>query len=162
MVQRHRRGMMQFCLQPIWEGLAAHRWNDGQLAAVQKKLAQVDLLADYPRVMHGETLAMMSLFDQMLAFIEGRPSELARRMTLADGGESFWTWLARTFYPVGWLYQDKAWTYRFYQRHANPLIAEGLRNESFEAEDRTITDPIMVTIMLPKLREVFTDGSGDL
>jgi len=34
-------------LQPIWDGLAEHRWGEPQLAAFQKALARFDLLSDH-------------------------------------------------------------------------------------------------------------------
>ena len=29
--------------------------------------------------------------------------------------------LAKTLYPVGWLYLDKVWVYRYFQRRSDPL-----------------------------------------
>lgn len=154
--QRQCRGMAQFCLQPIWEGLAARGWNEEQLALLQNKLAEVDLPAGCRQGLHGDTLGMMSLFDEGLAFVEGRPSEIAQHLQPED---RFGGWVARTFYPVGWFYLDKAWIYRLYQRHSDPFQAAALRNESFNAEAWTITDPIMVIGVLPKLREIFIESS---
>jgi hypothetical protein len=162
-VQRHRRGMLQHCLQPIWEGLAAHGWNNPQLAVLQKKMAELDLLADYRRGVHSETLWMMNLVDQVLAFVTGQPSEFERRHPPNESGERFLAWVARTFYPVGWLYHDKTWIYRFYERHPDPLQAVSLRSQprnEFPAGIRTISDPMLVTFVLPKLREVFGEGSA--
>ena len=158
-VQRHRRGMIQFCLQPVWDGLAAHRWNNGQLATLQKKLAAVDLPAGYHRGVHGDALLYMNLCDQVLALASGRPSELATRM---QPDERVIGWAARTFYPVGWLYQDKTWIYRFYERHADPFQAAAFRNKPWDklkAEDQTATDPMLVILVLPKLRECFEGSS---
>ena len=39
--------ILQIALQPIWEGLAEHRWSDAQLAALDGELAKLDFLADY-------------------------------------------------------------------------------------------------------------------
>ena len=158
----HRWGMMQFCLQPIWEGLTSHRWNDEQLTALQKELAALDLLADYRLALRGETLMMMCLFDQMQAFFEGQPSELSKQQS-TDANDRFWTWVVKTFYPVGWLYQDKVWIYRFYQRHADPLDAAALRNQALDelaAERRTMTDPIAAGVVQPRLRQVFSESSA--
>ena len=43
MVQLH---MVQVALKPIWEGLAERKWSDAQLAAIEQRLAKLDLLAD--------------------------------------------------------------------------------------------------------------------
>jgi hypothetical protein len=148
---------MQFCLQPVWEGLAAHRWNDQQLAALQKQLEGQDWLTDYRRNVPGDTLAMLSLIDQVLAFAEGRSSEFAR-LDPGSEGVGFWGWVVRTLYPVGWLYQDKTQTCRFAQRFADPLVAASFRNEArdkLEAEDRSFTDPMFVVLVLPTLRRIY-------
>lgn len=161
-VQRQRRGMIQFCIQPVWEGLAGHRWNGEQLETLQKTLAEVDLLAGYRRGVHGEALAMMSLCDQGLAFAEGDTSESTRRLASSLSNEPFWFWVARMLYPVGWFYQDKAWIYRFYQCYADPLDAAVLRNQPWEkrkAVSRSITDPMLALLILPKLNETFQEGS---
>jgi hypothetical protein len=160
--QWHRWGMMRFCLQPIWEGVTAHRWNDEQLAALQKELAALDLLADYRLAVRGETRTMMCLCDEIQALCEGRPSELSKRGS-PDLNERFWTWVVKTFYPVGWLYQDKVWLYRFYQRHADPLETAALPNQDSRAraaERRTMTDPIMASVMQPRLLGVFGESAA--
>ena len=39
-----RIAVVSIALQPIWEGLAQHRWTDIQLAALQDALAKMDFL----------------------------------------------------------------------------------------------------------------------
>jgi hypothetical protein len=41
-------------LQPIWEGLADHRWNEAQLAELDAQLSQLDFLKDFQSAMAGE------------------------------------------------------------------------------------------------------------
>ncbi len=157
----------QFYLQPIWEGLAAHRWNDAQLAALQEKLNGVDMSAEYRHCLRGETLAIMNLFDQWLAYIADRPTEFARRVTPLSPKEDdgFVDWVARMvikFYPVGWLYQDKVWIYRFYQRHTDPLITVALRNQpqqKWNAGNPVFADPIMAMFAPLALRGDFQGTS---
>src|ERR1039457_3890868 len=36
----------QLALQPIWEGLAEHKWSDAQLTEIEQRLGKLDLLAD--------------------------------------------------------------------------------------------------------------------
>ncbi len=43
-----------YALQPIYEGLAQHRWTDAQLASLDQSLAARDFLADYQTAMRGE------------------------------------------------------------------------------------------------------------
>ena len=54
-------------LQPIYEGLAQHRWNDAQLAALEQALAAEDFLADYEVALRGErTFAIDSFENQRI------------------------------------------------------------------------------------------------
>lgn len=43
-------------LQPIWEGLQSHSWNENQLAALGSELADIDLLASWKRGCQWERL----------------------------------------------------------------------------------------------------------
>lgn len=49
-----RISIIEVSIQPIWEGLARHRWTDEQLQELQKALAEIQPLDDYPFVMRGE------------------------------------------------------------------------------------------------------------
>jgi len=54
-------------LQPIWEGLAEHKWSDEQLVALDAELGKLDFLADYESVMRGErSFAIASFENQRL------------------------------------------------------------------------------------------------
>lgn len=46
--------MLNIQLQPIWEGLADHRWNEAQLIALDAELEKLDFLAAYHFAMLGE------------------------------------------------------------------------------------------------------------
>jgi hypothetical protein len=60
-----RIAITRVALQPIWEGLAEHKWSDEQLAVLEAELAQMDFLADYEFVMRGErAFAIASLENQ--------------------------------------------------------------------------------------------------
>jgi hypothetical protein len=164
-VQRERRAMIQLCLQPVWEGLAAHRWNGGQLAVLQKKLAAVDMIASYHRGARGQTLAMMISCDQALAFVQGGSSETGRRLVSSQNDDRFWNWVTRMFYPIGWFYQDKTLAYRFYQQYSDPWNAAELRNQTLAqrwAVIRTfLADPMLGPGVLAMLRKTFEESSLD-
>lgn len=49
-----RIAMLNFALQPVWEGLQDHQWSDAQLVALDKELAKLDFLADYEFSMRSE------------------------------------------------------------------------------------------------------------
>jgi hypothetical protein len=49
-----RIAQVDIALQPVYEGLAEHRWSDAQLATLDTELAKLDFLADYKYAMNGE------------------------------------------------------------------------------------------------------------
>jgi hypothetical protein len=49
-----RMAMVFIVIQPIYEGIAQHRWDDAQLADLEATLATRDLLADFRTAMRGE------------------------------------------------------------------------------------------------------------
>jgi hypothetical protein len=50
-------------LQPIWEGLAEHRWSDEQLVALDIELGKLDFLADYEFILRGERAFAIASFE---------------------------------------------------------------------------------------------------
>lgn len=50
-----RLAIFSIAMQPIWEGVAQHRWTDKQLATLDDALAKLDFLQDYEFAMRGET-----------------------------------------------------------------------------------------------------------
>jgi hypothetical protein len=49
-----RIAMLKTTLQPVWEGLAEHRWSDEQLVTLDAELVKLDFLADYELSRRGE------------------------------------------------------------------------------------------------------------
>ncbi len=46
--------MLEMALQPVWEGLAEHRWSESQLIALDAELMKFDLLADCQQAQKSE------------------------------------------------------------------------------------------------------------
>jgi len=61
-----RIAVNETALVPVWEGLADHRWNEGQLAAIEQALARVDFVGDFAQTLRGERAFMNASFDQMI------------------------------------------------------------------------------------------------
>jgi hypothetical protein len=159
-LHRHRLRMLRLCLQPVWEGLVRHRWNEAQLLTLQQRFADVDLLAEFRARARGETLVMMNLADQFQAFLEGRGSAAGRELASVEGDDRFAIGLFRIAYPVGWLYQDKVWMYRFYERRADVSKALDPTNQAqWPSEMRRATDPALLILVVPRLKEVFHEGA---
>jgi len=49
-----RIAMVNIGWQPVWEGLAEHKWSDAELVELERELAGLDFLADYEFAMRGE------------------------------------------------------------------------------------------------------------
>jgi len=58
-----RIAMQAIALQPIYEGLAQHRWNDAQLADLEAALGEKDYLADFQFSMRGERTCAIYTFE---------------------------------------------------------------------------------------------------
>lgn len=65
--------MFNLELQPIWEGLADHKWNEAQLIALDAELGKFDFLAAYQFAMRGERAFGCGIVD----FLQRNRSELA-------------------------------------------------------------------------------------
>jgi len=60
-----RIAMTEINLQPVYEGLAGHRWTDLQLSALDAELANLDFLADFEYSMRGERICHVSILDYL-------------------------------------------------------------------------------------------------
>jgi len=162
-LHRARADMLMLCLQPVWEGLAHHRWNDEQLTILQGHFSREDLLAEFRLAVRGETLVMMNLADQLQAFLDGRQSPAAEQMRSAKGDDLLPVLLFRLFYPTGWLYQDKAWVYRYYERWSSVLEDRGRHiSRGGDAQLLAATDPFLLMFVVPRLRQVFFSSEKTL
>jgi hypothetical protein len=155
-----RAEMLRLCLQPVWEGLAHHRWNEAQLLTLEQRFAKLDLLAEFRVMARGEALVMMNVADQFQAFLDGRSSAWGRELASVEGGDRFWIWLFRVAYPVGWFYQDKVWIYRAYEQRADVVKAlDPASRNLWGIENLQATDPALLIMVAPRLRETFQEGA---
>ena len=83
-------------LQPIWEGLAEHKWSDEQLVALEAELAKVDFLADYGLIMRGERAFAIASFEN-----QRRTREM---ISYTDAGD---VTNKLTFMPSAYFYQNE-------------------------------------------------------
>jgi len=99
-------------LQPIWEGLAEHKWSDEQLAALEAELGKRDFLADYGFVMRGERAVAIATIDN-----EQRTREI---ISLRENG----TWVTNrlTLIPSAYFFQNELAHARMIQRWILPLV----------------------------------------
>jgi hypothetical protein len=60
-----RISMLNLSLQPVWEGLADHKWSDAQLVELDRELAKLDFLVDYEFSMRAERVDSMANSEYM-------------------------------------------------------------------------------------------------
>jgi len=99
--------MFNLELQPIWEGLADHKWNEAQLITLDAELSKFDFLAAYHFAMRGEQAFGCSIVD----FLRRNRSELANMGwdfdDLNTPKPSHLQKIAVNAIPSGWFEQNK-------------------------------------------------------
>ena len=103
--QMVRIAMLQITLQPIYEGLAEHKWSDAQLSEMDAELVKLNFVADYYLVMRGE----MGYQDSLFGYLRHHPKELYN-LSGDFGGERHLPLPSRIFIhliPSGWFYQNQ-------------------------------------------------------
>lgn len=99
--------MLNIQLQPIWEGLADHKWNETQLIALDAELQKVDFLASYHFAMQGERAFGCGIVD----FLRRNRREFANMGSASEDLNATPPSQAQTFaayaIPSGWFEQNK-------------------------------------------------------
>ena len=103
-----RIAMLQITLQPLWEGLAEHKWSDEQLVALDAELAKLDFLPDYKLSMRGE----MGCQDGEMDRLRRHPEQLQDLGGFYDdegngSSPSLPGGLMGHLIPTGWFYQNQ-------------------------------------------------------
>ncbi len=111
-------------LQPIWEGLAEHKWSDEQLAALEAELAKMDFLADYGFIMRGERAFAIAWFENQ---------RRTREMISPKGDTDGYVTNSLTFMPSAYFYRNELAFARLNQQWVLPLVDASSRIVSPEA-----------------------------
>ncbi len=99
-----RIAMLNIALQPVWEGLAGHRWSDAQLAELDRKMAGLDFISDYRLAMRGE----MALFQGgIFEYLRHHPGQLANLVGDSATAVPIPALAISRLVPVGWFYQNQ-------------------------------------------------------
>ncbi len=85
--------ILNLVFQPLWQGLAMRQWPESALKTVQEHLEAFDLIGNWPRLVKGEQLHVLSKTERMVQ----------RRR--------YW----REIFPKGWLYQNGVSTRSFFE-----------------------------------------------
>jgi hypothetical protein len=103
-----RIAMVNLTLQPVYEGLAEHRWSEEQLVTLDAELAKLDLLADYKLGMRGEMGCQGGEMDRL----RRHPEQMQDLGGMSDGEGGVMSQLlpgkfAARLIPTGWFYQNQ-------------------------------------------------------
>ena len=119
-----RIAMLQITFQPVWEGLAEHRWSDEQLVALDAELARLDFPADYELSLRGE----LAFFPKALEYRRHtRDPESIFYFSEYDNhpkhppGVELAVFVFRHC-PGGWFYQNQLRYYRFALQNYLPML----------------------------------------
>lgn len=107
-----RIAMQAIALQPIYEGLAQHRWDDAQLADLEAALAAKDYLADFHFSMRGERTCAVSAIEVM---------RRTREMTSSSGDGSEMVTNSLRLSPSAFFYQNQLAFCQLYDQFVLPL-----------------------------------------
>jgi len=111
-----RMAIANIALQPIWEGLAEHKWSDEQLVALETELAKMDFLADYEFVMRGERAFAIASFENQRRTRES----ISGFVSLQGNGDLVTNNL--TLVPSAYFYQSELAHARMIQQWLLPLV----------------------------------------
>ena len=107
-----RIAILDITMQPVWEGLAEHKWSDTQLVELDRELAKFDFLADYRLSMRGELVLLQG---GVIDWLRRLPEELPNISgDMSSGADPSLRILCRLI-PSGWFYQNQL-------RCARPMV----------------------------------------
>jgi hypothetical protein len=134
-----RIAMLQITLQPVWEGLAAHHWNNEQLTTLDAELSKLDFLADYSFSMRGERAFGLRIIDynsRNRGEIQnlGEP-ENAEQVEVNSIDEILSPLINRAI-PNGWFQQNKLAIAQMHERYLLPQVDVEKRGVSLDAHER--------------------------
>jgi hypothetical protein len=119
-----RIAMLQITFQPVWEGLAEHRWSDEQLVTLDAELAKLDFLADYELSQRGE----LAFFPKALEYRRHtRNPESIFYFSEYDNNPKHPPGVELAVFvfrhcPGGWFYQNQICYYRFALQSYLPML----------------------------------------
>jgi hypothetical protein len=120
-----RIAIVQLMLQPVWEGLAEHKWSDAQLVELDAALARLDFLADYKLSVRGERAMHIKVVD----WLEQKRSRYWKLFNIMDsdtrnGMNNFGVTVEIYLMPKGWFYQNEIVIAQLDQQWILPAVDE--------------------------------------
>jgi len=147
-------------LQPLWEGLAARRWDERQLAAAQAQLEALDLLSDFPRSVRNDAIAQSSFVERIFPTSSATP----RVVPLPSPEDAGALPMIRLVYPKGWSLQSQAAIHRFHLETTSRYLDADARRLAVKRREKprglfASSDPLYRVFMVPKMLHIFVDSA---
>lgn len=113
--------MLNFTLQPIYEGLTEHRWSDAQLQMFDSELAELNFVADYRLCIRSEAAGSAKEIDYLR-----RTRKLSDYLNMFNySGERDDKWVAASsICPGGWFRQNQITFGKLYLQQCLPAADE--------------------------------------
>ena len=116
-----RIAIVNLALQPVWEGLAEHKWSDAQLVELDRELVRLDFLSDYKLSMRGE---MVLCQEGVIDYLRRHPEQLSNLSGPSEEGNASLPVAGQIIcrlIPSGWFYQNQLRCCRFTVQQYLPL-----------------------------------------
>lgn len=130
-----RVACLQITLQPIWEGLAEHKWTEAHLHQLQERLRRFDFVGDMVGPMGSERAASVGVIDRLARDSRSRPGiadlfDMGNQPKIKPRAAAFLTSLV----PRGWFY--------FEALNYCTLLDDQMK-DGFDLQKKTINGPQM-------------------
>jgi hypothetical protein len=113
-----RIAIVNVTLQPIYEGLAEHKWSDAQLAELEQELGKLDLLSGYGVAVRGE-MVLCQL--RNIEYLRRLPEQFPNLVGEGDSETRRMAQICRLI-PSGWFYQNELRCARLTLRFYLPIV----------------------------------------
>lgn len=110
-----RLALFAITTEPIYEGLAQHRWSDAQLADLEAELAKFDFLADYEYAMRGERICGIET-------IENQRITRQMQSVVPESGTNRIITVSLRLMPSAFFYQNELSIVRLHDSFIRPLV----------------------------------------
>lgn len=135
-----RLALLNLALQPVWEGLADHRWSEAQLQELQSRLQQCHLLEEVRTALVTERAGAISTIELVRQKGPWHLDGLCSPEPASASGASALGRLGRAVaIPQGWYYQEEL----NYARSFDTLLAIGLGTTNNRVSPRQVKAGIL-------------------
>jgi tetratricopeptide (TPR) repeat protein len=122
-----RMALVNITFQPIWEGLAEHKWSDAQLIALDQELAKLDFLVDYEFSMRSECAMDIKMVEWLRHQRPSREISKISQMSSDDSGLKPSDVIIFYLGPSGWIDQCELRISWFFVQHYLPAANTDLK-----------------------------------